>query len=200
MSATIMGQRHWQAPDQLQITREPGFGNRYIRKADVERRLDEGWEIVESPLMKNKEGGTSVDRAQHYRGLILMRMPLPMIEERNAHYQNLHKRRLRAVARGAHMTSISRARTSEGTTTEDDRPLAGTIGKGLYAHQGVHTDDGLTHTDNIAIPVDAHPDDIREDMEVVREMQEEKTNSQKDEEEAPKTAAPSKSKPKVKRR
>ena len=197
MSAQIVGQRDWQAPDQLRIKREPGFGYRYIKKLDVERRLDEGWEIVSSPLRQHKEGGP-VEKAQHYRGLILMRMPLEMIEQRNAHYQGLHKRRLRAVARGGALSSVLKAATHEGMETEDGRPLAGAIGRGLVVRQGSISDDGaLIHTDNINIPVAVHPDDLREDLKVAEEMQAEKAAAiENGEGEAPKVP----SKPNKKRR
>lgn len=195
MSASLVGQRQWQSPDQLQIKREPGFGYRYIKKLDVERRVDEGWEIVASPLRAHKEGGP-VEKAQHYRGLILMRMPKEMIDQRNAHYHNLHKRRLRAVARGAHMTSVLNARTSEGGETEDGRPLAGAIGRGLVVHQGVNTNDGLKHTDNIEIPIAAHPDDLREDRAVAEEMIASKTAPEHGEGAAPVKDAPTKTKAK----
>lgn len=190
----MMGQRHWQAPDQLRIKKDPAFGYRYIKKADVERRLDEGWEIVPSAVKEKNEGGP-VEKAQHYRGLILMRMPKEMIDQRNKHYHDLHERRLRAVARGAHMTSVVSARTADGVETEDGRPLAGTIGAGLTVHQGVHTDAGLTHTDNINIPLDAHPDDLRGDIAVVEEMHAEKTATEKGEGE-PSKSAPTKTKAK----
>ena len=190
--AALAGQREWQSPDQLRIKRELGFGYRYIKKADVERRVDEGWEIVASPLRQHKEGGP-VEKAQHYRGLISMRMPLEMVQQRNAHYLNLHKRRLRAVARGAHMSAVAKARTSDGeSTTEDGKPLAGTIGRGLVVTQGVHTNAGLTYTDNISIPLAAHPDDLKEDIKVAEEMK--KEQSAPDEGDKPVRAAPSKSK------
>ena len=199
MESALVAQKHWQSPDQLRIKREPGFGYRYIKKMDVERRLDEGWEIVASPLRQHKEGGP-VEKAQFYRGLILMRMPLEMVAQRNAHYHNLHKRRLRAVARGAHMSSVLNARTSDGSSTEDGRPLAGAIGRGLVVHQGVNTNDGLTHSDNIEIPVAAHPDDLREDMKVAEEMQADKNSgTENGEGDAPSKAIPTKTKPKHRR-
>lgn len=199
MNPSIVGQRDWQAPDQLRIKKEPGFGYRYIKKMDVERRMDEGWEIVASPLRQHKEGGP-VEKAQYYRGLILMRMPLEMIQQRNAHYHNLHKRRLRAVARGAHMSAVANAATSEGNVTEDGKPLAGTIGRGLTVHQGVHTNEGLTHTDNFEIPIAAHPDDLREDVQVAAEMLAEKSATESGEGVAPVKGAPTRTRTKAKRR
>ena len=165
----------------------------------MERRVDEGWEIVASPLRQHKEGGP-VEKAQFYRGLILMRMPKDMIDQRNAHYHNLHKRRLRAVARGAHMSSVMNARTSEGMETEDGRPLAGAIGRGLVVHQSVNTNEGLTHSDNIAIPVAAHPDDLREDMKVAEEMHSERnSDTENGEGDSSNKTIPTKTKPKNRR-
>jgi hypothetical protein len=198
MGVELVGQKHWQSPDQLRIKKEPGFGYRYIKKLDVERRVDEGWEIVASPLRAHREGGP-VEKAQFYRGLILMRMPKEMVDQRNAHYSNLHKRRLRAVAHGAHMTSVLNARTSEGSETEDGRPLAGAIGRGLVVHQGVHTNAGLTHTDNIEIPVATHPDDLREDMKVAEEMAADKSATENGEGDKPAKAISTRSKPKHRR-
>jgi hypothetical protein len=34
-------QRHWQAPDRLQIKRDPNFGYKYFHKEDLKRRLNE---------------------------------------------------------------------------------------------------------------------------------------------------------------
>lgn len=168
--STLIAQQHWQAPDQLKIKREPGFAYRYIKKSDVERRIDEGWEIVASPLKEKKEGG-AVDKAVHYRGLILMRITQLMAAERNAHYRNLHNRRLRAVARGAGMSATGRAATHNNDNADD---LAGTIGAGLKVKQGVVTDEGLVHSDNITIPVDAHPDDLQEDAAVAAQLKKDK--------------------------
>ena len=189
MSApALVGQREWQAPDKLRVKKEVGFGNRFVKKADVERRIAEGWELVASPLMQHKEGGP-VEKAQHYRGLILMRMPLDMIKQRNAYYTSLHTRRLRAVARGAHMSSVVNARLSDGSSTnEDGRPLAGVIGRGLTVHQGVTTNDGLTHTDNMEITLNMHPDDLREDAKVAEELR--KNVTAPDEGEEPTKATP----------
>ena len=178
-TSTVVEQRHWQAPDQLRIKREPGWGYRFFKKADVERRLDEGWEIVASMLKEHKEGGP-VEKAQHYSGLILMRMPLELVQQRNAYYRGKHQKRLRAVARGGAMTSVSKAATSEGYETEDGEPLAGTIGRGLKVRQGVITDEGLVHTDNFDIPLAAHPDDLREDVQVAEEMRQEKSAPEND--------------------
>lgn len=176
MSAPVItGQRHWQAPDKLRIRREPGWAYKYMRKQDVERRLDEGWEIVVSDIQEGKPDASLVERAKRHRSLILMRMPTEMRDERNAHYREKHNRRVRAVARGAHMSAVRNAATSAGHSTEDGRTLAGTIGAGLQARQGVVTKEGLTHTDNITIPLAGHPDELREDMRVAEELQKQKS-------------------------
>lgn len=191
----LMAQKHWQAPDNLRFfSKDPAFVYRGIKKVDVPRRLDEGWEIATDERLPAKQGEGPTDRALHYRGLIIMRMPRHMGEERNAYYRNLHQRRLRAVARGAHMSSVARARTSEGAERADGSSLAGVIGGGLKVHQGVVTKEGLTHTDNIDIPAASHPDDFREDLKVAEQMQSDKSPSVNDEGAALKNT-PLKSKP-----
>lgn len=185
MNAQVEEVKHWQRPDVLRAKKIPGFGLKYVRKPDVGRRLDEGWEVVADPLMENKEGGM-VDKAQHYRSLILMRMPKGMVDERNEFYREKHNKRVRATARGAAMSSLRKAATQDGSETEDGRPLASAIGGGLKLHQGVYTNEGLTHTDNVHIPVEAHPDDFLEDEKVMAEVQERKARSGDEPEGSPK--------------
>lgn len=177
---TLTSVTDWKAPTKLEVKGLPqGMSGKYFNKRDVERRLDEGWVIVNDPLKAHKEGGP-IDKAKHFRSMILMMMPLEMVQKRNAFYREKHLRRVRATARGGAMTAVGRAATKDGATTEDGRPLAGAIGRGLTINQGVHTNEGLTHTDNIHIPVDAHPNDIQADEEVIRESREERRKDKED--------------------
>lgn len=174
----IAAMKQWQRPDQLKAVGVPlGMSGKFMRKQDVERRLDEGWVIVESAVKTVKEGGP-VDKAVHYRSLILMAIPTEMKEQRNKFYQDKHWKRVRATARGGAMSSLRKAATSAGSETEDGRPLAGPIGGGLKIHQGVQTQDGLRHTDDINISVEGNEDDLREDAEVREELAEKKRDAQ----------------------
>lgn len=168
--ATMIEQRHWERPDQLQIVREGGWGYKYFRRADVERRIKEGWEVCRKDEKVMKESG-AVDSTQNYRSLILMRMPQHMVDERNLFYVNKHKRRLRAAAKGAAVASAaSRAATHE---NDDSHSLAGAVGKGLVLKQGVVTEEGLHHTDNVSIPIHTGSDEDvdQDDLKSVREQQ-----------------------------
>ena len=173
--AEILTQKQWQAPDKLRIKREAGMAYRYIRKSDVERRLDEGWEIVNSPLKEKSEGGP-MDKAQHYRGLILMRMPQHMADQRNQYYLDKHNRRVRAVARGGGMPSIDKAATKDGNNRGGD--LAGAIGKGLTIVSGSISTEGVSSSQSEHIPVAVHPDDLLEDKQVLAEVREKKESSE----------------------
>lgn len=174
---TLMSVQHWTPPDKLKIRRTPGWAPRWIRKAEVEHRIVEGWRVVNRPVRKDGESGP-VDQAIHYRGLILMEIPQHMADERNAYYRGLHQRKLRAVARGAMMKSVRDASTHEGRETEDGKSLAGTIGKGLQARTEVETNDGLVHSNEVRVPVEAHPDDLREDEALLDKMKSEQAESE----------------------
>lgn len=182
-------QRHWQRPDQLQIRREQGWAYRYFKKPDVERRIDEGWEIVASKLKERNEGGP-VERAQHYRGLILMRMPQHMADERNQYYIDKHNKRVRAVARGAHFTSMAKAATHAGGNEGGD--LAGVIGKGLVMRTGSVEADGTVHSHTEVINLSSHPDDLAEDAQLMSEVTEKKESSHALKGESPRDKKPGK--------
>lgn len=156
--AELVTQRQWQAPDKLKIRQDPAKAYRYVTKETVEHRIDEGW-VVE--MLDGKP--------RHYRGLILMSMPKSMADERNKYYRDIHARRIRAVARGGAMQSVHKAATSSSNNSAE---LAGTIGRGLDLQEGTVTTDGLVHTNNTRIPVDAHPDDLAEDRQVASELRE----------------------------
>lgn len=142
----MTGQRHWKRPDQLQVHKEPGWGYKYIRKEDVERRLAEGWEVCKkSEKVLNETGRT--DSSQHYRGMILMRMPQHMVDERNKFYRDKHLKRVRAVA-GASSLRDKADDINKGVGGD----LTGALGKGLVLKEGVRTHDGLVHSHTTTIP------------------------------------------------
>ena len=171
---TMTTQTHWQRPDKLRVKPRLGFRPRFINKADVERRQDEGWVLDDKASLVRPEAGP-IGRAGHYRSMVLMWMPEHMAEERNQFYRDKHNRRLRAVARGAGMTSVAKAATSD---NRDAASLAGTIGKGLQISEGTVTNDGLVHTNHQHIPIEAHPDDAAEDSATLRKEAERREQSE----------------------
>lgn len=187
MSATIVGQRHWQPPDQLSIKKKAGWAYRYFRKADVERRLAEGWEVCRQEEKILKETGRT-DSTQNYRGLILMMIPQHMADERNNHYKNLHNRRIRASGKGLGMT----ARAQDVNQESNKSNLTGTIGKGLELKEGVVTEEGLHHSKTTIIEVDNKIDpeeaaleqaDLKETRDAQRKSDEEAEARAKESEE-----------------
>lgn len=159
--------KQWQRPDQLQIKREKGWGYKYFRKNDVERRMLEGWEVCNKGE-KDSHETNPLDRAQHYRSLILMRMPIHMIEQRNNFYLEKHRRRLRASAKGAAVAGEA-ARVNSATGNDGPEKLTGAIGKGLTLKQGVVTNEGLIHTHNEHIGIG---DDEEVNLEDMRDLHE----------------------------
>ena len=150
MDAQLIEQKHWKRPDQLVVTRQQGFGYKYFRKEDVPRRIDEGWEVCSKNEKVLRETG-AVDTTQNYRQLILMRMPLHMVEERNKYYRDKHDRRIRQTARGSALATITaRAATKSNT---DSNKLAGALGEGLVARTETITHEGLKHTSEIRVPI-----------------------------------------------
>jgi len=164
--AIPMEQREWTPPDQLQIKREAGWGYKYFRKADVDRRLDEGWEVCNGNEKKRQET-SSMDAGQHYRGLILMRMPIHMVEKRNKHYRDKHLKRLRAAGVGAAM----RAKTDEANAGKGE-DVFGTIGKGLVLKHGTMTEDGLRHTHTETFNAEDAEKVSKKDMDDLAEVHE----------------------------
>lgn len=173
----ITEQRHWKAPDKLEIKREKGFAYKYVRKSDVERRMNEGWEVCRKDEKVLQETGR-VDTSQNYRSLILMRIPQHMADERNAHYLNIHKRRIRASGRGASLA----AKASDISDGADKAGLSGAIGKGLEMKEGVVTDEGLHHSHTTIIPIDdkVEREEMLEDKQHLDELRDKQANSDKE--------------------
>lgn len=94
--------RHYRPPDPVAgYKRDPNFVYRFCDKTRAGRLQvlqNQGWEIVHGAgEVDRKDGGTSMDQGTHYRGLILLRMPRPMGEERDQHFKDIALKRQRAV-------------------------------------------------------------------------------------------------------
>lgn len=174
MSIDLVEQRHWKAPDRLLIRREKGWAYRFIKKLEVDYRISEGWEVCKSQEKVNPESG-KVDSTQNYRGLILMRIPQHMADERNTHYLNQHKRRVRASGRGSAVSSKADD-INRGTSKSD---LTGAIGKGLTLKEGVITDEGLHHSNTTVISVNEkiEPEERAEDKKLLDGLREAQSKS-----------------------
>ena len=101
--------REWKRPRPLTPKHlDPNFTYRYARKDWVKRRLEEnnGWEVDMGNGNFSTEAG-NIDKATHYRGLILMRLPKDIAAQRNKFYTDIHHRRLRAAATGAGISAAS---------------------------------------------------------------------------------------------
>lgn len=183
MSGAVTEVKHWKRPDLMEIKREKGWGYKYVRKNDVDRRLLEGWEVCRDGEKKDHETSNKLDGAQHHRGLILMRMPQHMVDERNAYYLAKHQRRIRAAGSGSKLSiragDVNRE-TGSGTDAKGNE-LTGTIGKGLTIKSGVTTEEGITHTTTQHIPIgeEIDPKDV-EDLQEVKSNQK-KSESPKEE-------------------
>ena len=130
--------REWRQPKPTRINEEPGWRYRYIRKDQVNRRLEEGngWEIVKQQLMKDRPEAASMDGGTHYRGHVLMRIPLHIAEQRDQFYRDKHARRLAASAKASAMVEAGR-RINAG----QEGNLTGVIGKTVV--QSVVHNDGM---------------------------------------------------------
>lgn len=178
----MIQQKHWQRPDQLMIVRDANFGYKYFRKGDVERRIAEGWEVCHKDEKVMKDTG-SVDKSQTYRSMILMRMPIHMVNERNTYYQDKHRRRIRAAGKGASLAAAAgRAGTTDNKNSDE---LAGAVGTGLKMNQGVRTNDGLVHTSVTSIPIAKSVEELNEDPQLkidIAGINESRVRQTKDEE------------------
>ena len=138
--AEILEQRDWQRPDMIAVTKkDPRFGYKYFRKDRVEAAIDEGWEVVRKGKVDlvNTEA-TSLSGVLQYRSLVLMRMPIKMVNQRNAFYIERHQKRVRASGVAAGMT-----RAAEKINEGSGDKLTGTIGN-VILKSGVKMDDGST--------------------------------------------------------
>jgi hypothetical protein len=89
-------------------SRYPGFAHRLVDKNQGNRRgdrlqywLNQGWEIApygNAGMKGNRPTGASaMDKAVHYRGLVLVRIAKPAADARNEHYRGKHKRIMSAM-------------------------------------------------------------------------------------------------------
>lgn len=87
----------------------PGFAHRFVDKNKGNRRgdrlsywINQGWEIApygNEGMKGNRDtGASSDDHAVHYRGLVLMRIPIERARARNEFYRGKHTRLLNASA------------------------------------------------------------------------------------------------------
>lgn len=85
----------------------PKYAHRFVDKNPNNRRgdrlqywLNQGWEIApygNAGMQGNrKTGASSPDGAVHYRGLVLVRIPVAQAQARNAHYREKHRRLIEA--------------------------------------------------------------------------------------------------------
>ena len=84
----------WRPAPILAVTgKKPGFGYRWVRPDQVDKRLAEGWELVkkgqaDAPAVTGIESRESVeDDNVRRRDMYLMRAPKELIEARDAYYR-----------------------------------------------------------------------------------------------------------------
>jgi len=185
--AEIMEQRQWQKPDMIAVTKkDPRFGYRYFRKDRVDAAQDEGWEVVRKGTtdLKTSEA-TSSDGAIHYRGLILMRMPRQMVDQRNAYWQERHQKRLRAAGVASGMSQAA-----EKINDKTGEKITGTVGT-VVIKSGVKMEDGSTrntHTQAFQAE-DVDKQDLKElaDVKVAQEKENKRMSEEEDDEPTPRS-------------
>jgi hypothetical protein len=102
--------KQWQAPELLpEPDKESGFSYRWIRVAtngqadprNLSSKIREGWEPVR--IEEQPKFGLLMDPNSRFKdnieigGLLLCKTPTELVEQRNAHYQNLTDSQTRAV-------------------------------------------------------------------------------------------------------
>jgi len=102
--------KHWQQPSSLDTPTPPeGFKFRWIRESvrgfddtkNIMGKLREGWELVRADEYPDWQL-PSIDDGKHagvigVGGLLLARMPVETVEERNSYYKNLTESQKEAV-------------------------------------------------------------------------------------------------------
>lgn len=185
--ADILEQRVWQRPDMIAVTKkDPRFGHRYFSKHRVDQAMDEGWEIVrkENTALKNPEAN-STDGAIHYRSLILMRMPVEMVKQRNAFWLERHKMRVRAAGVAAGMN-----KAADQINDRAGDKITGAIGT-VVMKSGVNMDDGSarnTHTETFQAE-DVDKEDLKElaEAKVAQEKENKRMSEEEDDEPTPRS-------------
>ena len=168
----LMETREWQRPDQLKVTNmDPRFSYKYMRKSDVERRIEEGWVICRKGNKVVNEV-TSTDGAIHYRSMILMMCPKAMQERRNQYYIDKHHRRLRAVGKGASLQSAA-----DNLNRGAGGRVTGVLGSGLQIKTGLNREDGMQFRDTKDYPVGRVES---EDVESLQETYQDKIEHEKE--------------------
>ena len=123
--------KEWKRPDKIGIDKEPGWRYRWVRKDQVNRRLAEGngWEFVRDVSLKDQPETLSMDGANHYRNLILMRLPEDLAQQRDQFYVDKFNRRLRASAAGSSLNDLTRRASAGLGEDEHGNPAFGMLGR-----------------------------------------------------------------------
>lgn len=192
MSAKVT---HFQPPSvQNYNAQYPEFAHRLIDTNPANKRgdrlrywQDQGWEIApygNEGMKGNRDTGASSEgKAVHYRGLVLVRVPRAIADERNKFYRGKNERLLAASNTARQLASLARQRGSGdqdtsafGTSTREvDRG-----GRRTVVHQSEFDSRSGKNTDSIMR--DADPQALKELQERAEEQAE--TNRKLQEENA----------------
>src|SRR5688572_28778110 len=96
----------------------PQFAHRLVDTNPGNKRGDrlrywqsQGWEIApygnEGMKGNRSTGASSDDGAVHYRGLVLMRIPKEIADQRNAYYRNKHSRLIEASQAARRLAALT---------------------------------------------------------------------------------------------
>lgn len=164
--AAVTKQRQWQPPSLNDYNAQhPGWAHRFVdkrRKDRLDKFLQEGWVIA--PYGKEGEegnrptGASSMDQAVHYRGLVLMRMPIDMARQRNKHWRDKGNRLLKAAAAVEKVAAASRSVNKTAGT-----PLTSAFAEATVRHAKSGTlDHSRSDTDPERAMRETNPEDVQE--------------------------------------
>ena len=84
----------WKPASHLNVTgKDPNYVYKWVRRDNLDKSLNEGWEVVTSGKVQNSEktdiDGSKIDSTITKRNLILCRMPIEVKQSRDEYYRRL---------------------------------------------------------------------------------------------------------------
>lgn len=105
---TTVQAQHWQRPDVIAIDRDPSKRYRLVSPERVPHFLRQGMIVDKNYAMNTPQFQTMAAGTSQYRSMVLMCWPREMGEERDKHYMDIQKARLKSSLKAAQLSDAMR--------------------------------------------------------------------------------------------